>query len=52
MKQWMEVFLQLMFVALVIVLPLILVFALLCELFGWYDSNGRYSGPFSKSWRK
>lgn len=50
--KYLEIFLQIVFVALVIVLPLILLFALFCELFGWYDAKGRYCGPFSKARRK
>lgn len=50
--KYLEIFLAVVFLCMVVVLPLILAFALVCEAMGWYDSNGRYSGPFSKSWRK
>lgn len=47
--RYLEIFLQVVFTGLVIVMPVLLMFALACEAFGWYDSKGRYCGPFSKS---
>lgn len=52
MMYYLEMFLQIVFAALVFGLPLLLVFAVICEAVGWYDSEGRYCGPFSKSRRK
>lgn len=46
--QYLELFLHLIFTLLILVLPLILIFALIADAAGWYDSNGFYIGPFSK----
>lgn len=48
MTHYTQLFLQVLFVGLIIGTVAVLVFALLCEAFGWYDSTGRYNGPFSK----
>lgn len=49
MKHYLELFLAVVFTGLVIVTPVLLAFAVLCEAVGWYDDSGRYCGPFSKS---
>jgi len=49
---YLEMFLQVCFVLMVVCLPLVLLFALVCEAMGWYDAKGRYCGPFSKARRK
>lgn len=52
MKHYLELFLAVVFTALVLIVPILLAFAVVCEAVGWYDANGRYCGPFSKARRK
>ena len=46
--KYLEIFLQLAFVAVALGCCGALVFAVVADLSGWYDSSGRYRGPFSK----
>lgn len=52
MKYYLEMFIGVFFTVAVIVLPALLLFALTCEVMGWYDPKGKYNGPFSKARRK
>jgi len=52
MSYYTQLLLQIIFGSLIIGTVAALVFALVCELFGWYNARGRYNGPFSKERRK
>lgn len=43
-----EIFLQIVFTALCIGSVVILVFVVIADAVGWFDSRGHYIGPFSK----
>ena len=50
--KYLEIFLQIVFTCLIVGCVLALVFAVIAEFMCWYDGEGRYNGPFSKSRRK
>ena len=52
MMQFLNLFIEIFFTLLIFGCSSILILATVADLMGWYDSRGRYCGPFSKVRRK